>query len=253
MSWGSRRAMFALMGAFVCAASAAAFPGCASGGRGAGGTGNNLSFESPAGEITRPLAGSEAGVVGDSCRSSDPEHLCLGVKYVVYLDSAKSAPVVTRDQAVKNIRQINSVWAQCKLGFQIDQYVVANPADYRLAFATANNADLTDIRRYFGDDRTLLVATTGRWDRSGTLGKTSANAWTSMPGSGPYGSVLESAVGTFANIIAHELGHYLDLEHVSDASDLMNPIIYDNSIKLTQAECDTARETATDFWKAMLR
>jgi hypothetical protein len=191
-------------------------------------------------------------IVGDSCHSDDPSRICLAIKYVVYSDST-GAPVVSQANAINNIRSVNQVWRQCNLGFQIDQWLVVRPSDYQLQYQTANYPELDDIRNSFDDDSTLLLVTTGTWNRAGTLGNTSANAWTAMPGGGPYGAILERPVGTFANIIGHELGHYLNLLHVNDTLDLLNPIIYTNSTKLTPDQCNTARAAAGFFWARMYR
>jgi hypothetical protein len=178
--------------------------------------------------------------------------MCLAVKYVVY-DDSKGSAVVDDKAAIRNIDAINRIWSECNIGFQIDKYVAANPTQYKLAFNTANLSDLNSIRKTFQDSSTLLVVTTGSWNRSGTLGNTGANAWTNMPGEGVYGVVMESDVGTYSNIIAHELGHYLNLDHVNDESDLMNPIIYDGSTTLTQSQCNEARAAVSNYWTAMKR
>jgi hypothetical protein len=128
-----------------------------------------------------------------------------------------------------------------------------NPSTQNLAYETANNEDLTSIRAAFTTETSLLVVLTGTWNRTGSLGGTAANAWTAMPGDGPYGAILEQPVADFPNIIAHELGHYMNLPHVSDTSDLMNPIIYPTSGSLTADQCETARSAATSYWSKMLR
>jgi predicted Zn-dependent protease len=64
---------------------------------------------------------------------------------------------------------------------------------------------------------------------------------------------MESAVGTYANIIAHELGHYLNLDHWEDKANVMNAVIYEKSSKLLQEQCVTARAAISYYWKAMLR
>jgi hypothetical protein len=70
------------------------------------------------------------------------------------------------------------------------------------------------------------------------------NAWTAMPGSSPSGTVIEGRVAAYPEMIAHELGHYLNLEHVKDATDLMNPIIYRTSTRLSPDQCENVRKTA---------
>lgn len=191
--------------------------------------------------------------VGEKCQRRDPNHLCLAVNYVVYANSL-GKPIVTPQEAAANIKEINKVWNQCNLGFQIEKFQTINPSQVGLKFHTADSSELDEIRNAkYADGNSLLVVTTGKWDRSGSLGSTGANAWTAMPGSGPYGAVLEASVGSFANIIAHELGHYIGLDHVSDSNDLMNPIIYDNSTELTKDQCENARNTIAQYWSNHLR
>ena len=182
----------------------------------------------------------------------DLDDLCLGLKYVVY-DDPNSAPVVSPDDSVKNIQEINSIWSQCKIAFQIDEYLPVNPSDYGLGYNTSSMDELDPIRKAFQEDAMLVVVTTGVWDRTGSLGSTAANAWTSMPGEDFLGVVLESAVGTYSNIIAHELGHYLSLDHVSDGADLMNPIIYQNSMDLSSSQCRKSQLAIRNYWKKMIR
>ncbi|HLE01009.1 MAG TPA: matrixin family metalloprotease [Bdellovibrionota bacterium] len=193
-----------------------------------------------------------SGIVGESCSSDDPTFLCLGLKYVVYTDII-STPIVSRKSAIGNVKLINKVWNQCKIGFQIDEFLAAPPADYGLRYQTANYAELDAIRNTFLDNSTLLVVTTGTWDRTGSLGNTGANAWTAMPNGPPYGVIMERPVGVYANIIAHELGHYLNVGHVSDNSSLMNPIIYTNSTGISRTDCTKARSAARYFWSKMIR
>jgi hypothetical protein len=190
--------------------------------------------------------------IGASCETGDSEHICLGLKYVVYSD-ASGNPVIARDSIASNIAAIDVIWNQCNIGFQIDQLVVANPTDYGLNLNPLNYPELDQARSAFSTNDLLLVITTGTWNRSGTLGSTGANAWTNMPGSYVMGVVMEQPVGAYPNIIAHELGHYLNLGHVSNTSDVMNPIIYSNSTTLDTSQCASARAAATYWWTNMIR
>lgn len=185
--------------------------------------------------------------VGTSCVTGEEDHLCLALKYSVYKDSDNKA-VVSSSDAEKNIADINKVWSKCNMGFQIEEYNEIVPKDLGLEPTPSDMSELTKIRSDLDNDSTLLVVTTPEWNMGG-----SANAWTAMPGEMPFGAVLESTVGTFANIIGHELGHYVGLDHESDSSNLMNPVIYDDSTELTPAQCETAREIASSDWERMLR
>jgi hypothetical protein len=190
--------------------------------------------------------------VGPNCHSSSPDQICLGLKYVVYKDGSGN-PVESQQTAISNVQAINDVWKQCHVAFQIDQFQPVNPSDSKQSLDTANLSDLQPIRQDYASDNELVVVTTGKWDRSGSLGDTGANAWTAMPGDGPYGTVLESPVGDDSNVIAHELGHYLSLDHVNNEAQLMNPIIYNTSTQITDGECKAAQTTAHQFWSKMLR
>lgn len=188
--------------------------------------------------------------VGDGCHTNDPNHFCLALKYVAYVDSA-GTPVMVASDAVANLTTINSIWSQCNVGFQIDQFVVVNPTDYGLVFATKNMAEFDDIRHAFQTDSTMLVATTGKWNRNGDI--TQGNAWTNYPGGAYHGAIVEAPSGKYAPIIAHELGHYMYLPHVNDTSEVMNPTIYTYSTGLTSAECSKARAAVSKYWPKMLR
>lgn len=217
------------------AASMIVFPGC---------------VESASSESA--LATANGIVIGPSCQSGNPDQLCVALKYVGYSDPS-GKPAVSQAQAADNVVKINQAWEQCGIGFQIEDYSAVNPVDLGLTYATADMSELDSIRSALQVNDKLLIVTTGQWDRSGTLGNTGANAWTTMPGDRLDGAILEAEVSGFPLIIAHEIGHYLNLDHVSDTSDLMNPVIYDTSAKLTQDQCATARDAITHYWSAMNR
>lgn len=202
--------------------------------------------------LAKSVGASPRPSVGESCHSSDPERICLGIKYVVYRDLG-GAPVVTRAEALANIRAVNRLFASCAIAFQVDHYLAVDPLGADLRYRTATLPELDDVRSAFEERDSLLVVTTGPWDRSGSLGGTQANAWTAMPGSGLYGTILEASVGTYSNLIAHELGHYLNLEHVNDSRDLMNGITYARSTAMQGSQCATVRATASAYWKRMYR
>ena len=207
----------------------------------------------PGGQDATPLpSAGPLPPIGSSCQGGGSQHICLALKYVAYV-APGGGPVIDESQAIANVQAMNDLWRQCDVGFQMEQYVAASPASHQLNFETSSYQELDQVRRAFVDGSELVVVTTGTWNRSGSLGTSAANAWTAMPGGGPYGTVMEEPVGGFANIIAHELGHYLGLPHVSDVTDLMNPVIYSNSMQLTSEQCALGRSAAAFFWKRMYR
>jgi hypothetical protein len=190
---------------------------------------------------------------GKTCVSDDPDFLCLGVKYVVYVNPSSKQPVISPMVAENNFSTINSIWSQCKIGFQIDELVLKDPEAAGLPADTTDFSDLDRIRQAFNEKSSFLIVTTYKWKRDGGLGHTPANAWTKMPGSGLYGVILEDKVGNFPNIIAHELGHYLNLYHANENTEVMNAIIYNNSKVITQEQCATARASVKKWWSSMVR
>lgn len=191
--------------------------------------------------------GQASPLIGETCRTGDPNHLCLGSKWVTYTD-ASGTPVLTKQQAITNIGTMNQLWAQCDIGFQIEEYDAVDPTASSLAFGAESEDQLEQIRATFVNANTLLAVTTGPWDDT-------INAWTAMPGGGPYGAVMEQSIVNYGNgiVYAHEFGHYLGLEHVPDAGDMMDAIIYLTSDTISPDECATARQTAQGTFAAMLR
>ncbi len=214
----------------------------------AGQVGNPVQTSLPA----SPSLDSFKTEVTSGCHRQDSSQKCLALKYVVF-DDSNGSPAVAQSSVVAGVATINRIWSQCQIQFQIDQLLLVDPEKYHLSFHSAENAELDEIRKTFMDQSSLLVVTTGKWDRSGSLGSTGANAWTSMPGEGFYGAILEGPVGDYPNIIAHELGHYLNLDHVTNTDYLMNPVIYNQSKQLSRSECRLAVNAVDDYWKAMTR
>ena len=192
------------------------------------------------------------GGIGTGCGNGGPNQICLAVKSVVYQDP-KGNPVVSSSAMKAAIQSVNSLWSQCEISFKLEEFIPVQPENYGLTYHLASMDEMSTIRNRFQDGSTLLTVTTGSWDRSGSIGQTSANAWTQLPGTAPYGSIFESSVGGNSNLIAHELGHYLNLLHVSDNAAVMNPIVYFSSRTIYTDECSLSRRAAKYFWAAMAR
>ena len=186
---------------------------------------------------------------GTGCGNNDPNHICLAVKYVTYKDG-DGVPTLSEQQVRDNLASVNALWSQCNLSFVLKTYAPVDPENYGLLYQPTTQASLNTIRNKFNDGSTMLVVSTATW--AGSLGSGSANAWTMMPGGNPYGVVLERPVDENGNLIAHELGHYLNLGHVSDSYAMMNPVIYARSENIYDSQCNTARSAAKYFWDDMI-
>jgi hypothetical protein len=194
----------------------------------------------------------EAFALGERCHSNDRDHLCLALRFVTYEDPEGQA--AESDHEVSDtIRGVNEIWRECGIEFQVDDFRPVNPAQFALHYRTANYSELDQIRKVFRSRDALLVVVTGPWDRAGSLGNTHANAWTNLPGEALYGSILEKGVGKAPNLLAHELGHYLSLDHVEEAGDVMSPILYPRSRELTRGQCRSARWAIFNYWLPMMR
>ena len=186
--------------------------------------------------------------VGESCVSDDPNHTCLALHFVTYKDSSGKA-AASEAQAATIVSTMNKVFAQCKIGFQIEKYEAVDPTAFGLAYGSQSQNELNQIRETFSTEADMLLGvTTGPWG-SGT------NGWTNMPGSNVYGAVMEASIVDYNEglLYAHEFGHYLGLGHPGDASNLMNATIYATSTNLTTSQCAAAQETIASYWPRMIR
>jgi len=192
----------------------------------------------PTGTSTQPIKGA------DSCASSDPNHICIGLKLVSYEKSG--VPILAQADAIKLVREISSVWSQCNIGFQLETYEQIDPTLVGLAYDSNWQSDGDAIRATFNDNTSFLVVALGKLSGA-TIGVTE------MPGSGVYGSLIEDAYTSNSLTVGHELGHYQGLYHVTTADNLMYAYIGAHTATLTADQCTTARATDTASWQAMLR
>jgi hypothetical protein len=179
--------------------------------------------------------------------SGDASHICIGLKLVSLVDNTTGLPSINNADANTLVSQINTVWSQCDIGFQLENYQAIDPTTVGLDYGAESENELTDLRSQFSDNKTFLVVITGPW--SGTT-----IAWTEEGGyGGPFGTIVEDQYGHNPYTVGHELGHYQGLYHVSDDTNLMNPYIGLNTSKLTSSQCATAQQTDTADWQPMLR
>jgi hypothetical protein len=194
-----------------------------------------------------PTNGTTTPAVGASC-TGDSSKTCLSVHFVTYKDT-NNVPTATTDQAATILQGMNRLYTQCGVAFQIDNYEAVDPTQSGLVYGAQSQNQLDKIRQTYQNPKNeLLAVTTGPWG-------TAVNAWTNMPGQDLYGAIMEASIVTYGDgiIYAHEFGHYLGLDHVSDTSNLMNPVIYTSSTNLTSAQCQTVKDTINSYWTAMVR
>jgi hypothetical protein len=175
--------------------------------------------------------------------------ITLALKYVEFLD-ADEPEILNQDGVNKILKEINSIYSACSIQFRLDDYKAIEPTSVGLSINPGSVNEMWTFRKPFGDSRYLVVIKTGKWDHK-KIGN--PNAWTAMPGESLLGVVIESPVASFAGILAHELGHYLDLHHVENEENLMNPLIYRRSIQLSAEQCFKMRNTAVSVHSAALR
>jgi hypothetical protein len=178
-----------------------------------------------------------------------PSAVSMALKFVEFSDESTSPPL-SNSQVKQLIQKLNQLYSQCDITFQLGEYQIVKPADYGLPMGPTSVKKMHEFRKPFDDPRYLVIINTGKWNHQkvGT-----PNAWTAMPGEVPAGAVLEAPVSNFPGIVAHEIGHYLNLNHMENNKNLMNPIIYGDSKELTEDQCSQMRATAVTHRPAAMR
>jgi len=177
------------------------------------------------------------------------KRLSLSLKFVEFVNE-QGVPIVDQLSLKSMIHVLNQIYAPCDLSFLLGEYEVVQPGGVGLPPAPRSLQEMRAFRKPFMDHRHLVVIHTASWDHQ-SVGP--ANAWTAMPGDSPLGAVIEGKVGRFVGIIAHELGHYLNLSHVQDDSNVMNPMIYRKSNQITESQCKAVRHAASVYHSPALR
>ena len=180
-----------------------------------------------------------------TCTSADSSHICIGLKLVAY-ENTNGVPVLTDVQAAQMVSGINTVWSQCNVGFQLEKYSAVDPTQNGLSYSPDWETDSSAIRSTYSEKNTFLVVAVGPWSDA-TI------AVTEMPGSGPFGTLVDAQYATNPLTVGHELGHYQGLSHITDNTNLMNPYIGPKTATLTASQCATARSTDLSTWQIMMR
>jgi hypothetical protein len=175
--------------------------------------------------------------------------LTLALKFVEFVGE-NGQPVLSHGQVERVTEGMNRVFRICGIQFRLEDYLAVNPRSYGLGPESISMDSLDRIRGPFDTPKELVVINTGAWNHR-IMG--TANAWTMMPGELPSGSVIEGPVADDTALVAHEMGHYLSLEHVSDSANMMNATIYNSSTVIQNWQCVRMRHTATTARARALR
>lgn len=175
--------------------------------------------------------------------------LTLALKFVEFFQEDGN-PALTEKNVHELVAKINPYFQSCKIRFQMEDYRALDSKSYGLSYTIQSAKEMKKLRKPFDDSRYLVVINTQKWDHD-KMG--SPNAWTAMPGEFPSGIVMEAPVASYPGLVAHELGHYLNLNHVSNVKNLMNPIIYKSSEFFTPEQCVEMRKTAFEVRSSALR
>jgi hypothetical protein len=183
---------------------------------------------------------------------ADPSNdtITLAVR-VIGLQNSAGKTTLNQESATKLMDSVNKSYtsAGCNIQFKLESFTAVDPKEKNLQYNTDNMGELDKYRAAFDDGKSLLIVDTGPWDSS----MAPANAWTAMPGETKMGAIFEASVADFYQIVGHELGHYLGLDHVDDSSNMMNPVIDDFSTKITSDQCNSMRQVAQTALSASRR
>lgn len=179
---------------------------------------------------------------------ADLPELNLALK-IVHFQEGSGSPVLDPQEAQHLIQEVNAFFTSCRVSFLLERLEPVIAAKLGLPEHPSTLEELDPIRARLQDPRRLLVIQTGAW--RGTLA--AANAWTVLPGEGPLGTVMESRYARHARLVAHELAHALDLDHVADRKNLLHPVLHPDSSALTPEQCAHLRTAAVHFHSLALR
>jgi hypothetical protein len=212
-----------------------------------------------------------ADSISPTCISSDADQLCIGVKNVSLIDSSQPTPTV--DEVILDIAQMNQVWKQCKIAFQLESYQAVTATSLGLSFELdhQNPYDTSITDQYlkpFIDKNSLL------WMNVGTI--KIATSWY-------YGTGLTAGLGVSETLghgdpfyitlrgiftsettphtagLAFALGVFQGLSSVYDVTNVMSNLDVSTAYPgksqnlLTSDQCQEARELDLQYAPEILR
>lgn len=198
----------------------------------------------------------ELGSASEVAASTDD--LKIAVHYVAFKDSAGA--VISEATAKQMLGEASQKWAQCNISFALEKYDAIDPSSIGAQISPANYSELDFMREKLQTNSDLLVIATASWNRSGDLGNTGSNCFSSFPGDEAEGIVCEAGVLTNSLLLSHEVGHWLNLIHTDDPNadyvddttaanasvNLMSHFVSPSNNQLTPGQCARARSSIAD-------
>lgn len=165
----------------------------------------------------------------------------MAVKYVVLRPSggaSAAGPAISREEAETVFDKMSELWSPCNVRFVLEEFVTATAAELGVPYHPGGASDRYRLRQAFTDSKRAVYIVTGKWDRERDPKDNGSNAFSSVPGDGPQGIVLESWVAKSHRLLAHEFGHISgDLDDTDGDDDLMNHMVGIKNTKLSAEQC----------------
>ncbi|MBI3554720.1 MAG: hypothetical protein HY074_00480 [Deltaproteobacteria bacterium] len=185
----------------------------------------------------------------------------IAVRYLDFRDPKTGKAISDAESVNTMVNEVSEVWAQCQVGFRLEAYDAIDPRQYGTGFSPVSFAELDHLREATENKRYLTMIGTGAWNRSGNLGHSGSNCYSSFPRDAADGIVCEAKVAKNPILHAHEAGHWLNLKHTNDPAsdgvadttaqnsehDLMNHFVAPGNRLLTPGQCQRAREAITEW------
>lgn len=189
-------------------------------------------------------------------------HACLGVQ-IDYLASSPKVPgqklhdLPRMMEVEKTFKKVNRIWAPCRITFQPEKQWMVDPAEHGLWPLKAGSiSDLQVIIASLWDPRFLEVLVLGKTlDSDGIsfagFAISSIGDYTEKD---PSGVVIRDVHVNDGMVLAHELGHLLNLQHTDRDNALMQPKhSSDSDTELNAAECEIAQARIQYRFRSAIR
>ena len=188
------------------------------------------------------------------------ETLTIAVRYLAFTDSTGKA-VAEQAAAQQMVEGMSRYWRQCNIQFALEEFKAIDAGSINARYNPSNYSELDEMRMATQNDSQLTLIGTGVWNRSGSLGNSGSNCYSSFPGDRAEGIVCEFKSAAKDFMMAHEVGHWLNLRHTNSpttdavddthsgnvANNLMDHVVAASHGDMTAGQCYRAREAIGSF------